>query len=67
MRWRGGTLKAMSRQLADFSHQPERLRAYLDNLPQAAGHADRAIPLQNYTKGLQKLTSMAIDTRPEST
>ena len=30
----------MSRQLPDFSHQAERLQAYLDGLTQAAGHAD---------------------------
>lgn len=32
--------------------QQERLAAYLDHLAQAARHADRAVPLQNYTKGL---------------
>jgi SRSO17 transposase len=32
--------------------QPERLAAYLDQLSQVAGHADRIVPMQNYTKGL---------------
>jgi SRSO17 transposase len=32
--------------------QPERLATYLDRLSQVAGHADRIIPMQNYTKGL---------------
>lgn len=31
---------------------PDRLQAYLDGLPQVAGHADRVLPLENYTKGL---------------
>jgi SRSO17 transposase len=32
--------------------QQERFAAYLDHLAQAAGHRDRAIPLQSYCKGL---------------
>ena len=32
--------------------QQERLAAYLDGLAQAAGHADRVIPLKNYCTGL---------------
>ena len=32
--------------------QPERLATYLDRLSQVAGHADRVVPMQNYTKGL---------------
>lgn len=32
--------------------QQKRLAAYLDGLAQAAGHADRAIPLKNYCTGL---------------
>jgi SRSO17 transposase len=32
--------------------QPERLATYLDRLSQVAGHADRIVPMQNYTKGL---------------
>ncbi len=36
----------------DFSRQPDRLQAYLDDLTQAAGHADRVVPMENYTKGL---------------
>ena len=35
-----------------FSKQPERLMTYLDLVAQVAGHADRVVPLQNYTKGL---------------
>jgi SRSO17 transposase len=42
----------MSRQVPDFSRQGERLQAYLDGLTQAAGHADRVVPIANYTKGL---------------
>jgi SRSO17 transposase len=45
-------LKAMSRQLPNFSRQGEHLQGYLDGLTQAAGDADRVIPLKNYTKGL---------------
>jgi SRSO17 transposase len=36
----------------DFFRQAERLRAYLDGLTAAAGHADRRVPMENYTKGL---------------
>lgn len=36
----------------DLSPQPDRLRAYLDGLTQVAGHADRIVPIENYTKGL---------------
>src|SRR5450631_2969955 len=36
----------------EFSRHAERLQAYLDVLTQAAGHADRVIPMENYTKGL---------------
>jgi SRSO17 transposase len=43
---------AMSRQQPDFSAQPQRLQAYLDGLTQAAGHADRVVPMESYTKGL---------------
>ena len=42
----------MSSKKADFSRQPERLQGYLDGLTQVAGHADRVVPLENYTKGL---------------
>ncbi len=42
----------MSRNKLDFSRQPERLQGYLDGLTRAAGHADRVVPLENYTKGL---------------
>ena len=34
------------------SSQSERLAIYLDRLSQVAGHADRIVPMQNYTKGL---------------
>jgi SRSO17 transposase len=36
----------------ESSKQQDRFANYLDQLGQAAGHADRVIPLQNYTKGL---------------
>lgn len=36
----------------DFIRQAERSQAYLDGLADAAGHADRRIPIENYTKGL---------------
>jgi len=42
----------MSRNKPEFSRQPERLQGYLDGLTRAAGHADRVVPLENYTKGL---------------
>jgi SRSO17 transposase len=42
----------MSLRQLDFSRQAERLQAYLDSLTEAAGHADRRIPMENYTKGL---------------
>jgi SRSO17 transposase len=34
------------------SSQSERLATYLNRLSQVAGHADRVLPMQNYTKGL---------------
>ena len=34
------------------SSQSERLATYLDRLSQVAGHADRMVPMENYTKGL---------------
>src|SRR6266849_4568609 len=42
----------MSPRQPDFSRQGERLQAYLDGLTEAAGHADRVLPVENYTKGL---------------
>jgi SRSO17 transposase len=42
----------MSRRQPEFSRQAERLQAYLDGLTEAAGHADRRVPMENYTKGL---------------
>jgi SRSO17 transposase len=42
----------MSRDELNFSGQAERLQTYLDGLTQAAGHADRVVPFENYTKGL---------------
>ena len=42
----------MSLRQLEFSRQAERLQAYLDGLTEAAGHADRRIPMENYTKGL---------------
>jgi SRSO17 transposase len=42
----------MSRHRESCSGQPERLQAYLDGLTEAAGHADRRVPMESYTKGL---------------
>jgi SRSO17 transposase len=42
----------MSRHRTYFLRQPERLQAYLDGLTREAGHADRVVPIENYTKGL---------------
>src|ERR1700722_20876068 len=42
----------MSPRQLDVSRQGERLQVYLDGLTEAAGHADRVVPLENYTKGL---------------
>jgi SRSO17 transposase len=42
----------MSLRRLDLSRQGERLDVYLDALTKAAGHADRVIPMENYTKGL---------------
>jgi SRSO17 transposase len=42
----------MSLRQLDFSRQAARLQAYLNGLTQAAGHADRVVPIENYTKGL---------------
>jgi SRSO17 transposase len=45
-------LGAMSRRQPDFSLQSKRLQSYLDGLTRTAGHADRVVPMENYTKGL---------------
>ena len=42
----------MSPRQLDVSRQGERLQVYLDGLTEAAGHADRVVPIENYTKGL---------------
>src|ERR1022692_4829923 len=42
----------MSLRQQDLSRQGERLDVYLDALTKAAGHSDRVIPMENYTKGL---------------
>src|SRR5271169_524338 len=42
----------MKRRQPDFSRQLERLQSYLDSLTRTVGHADRVIPIENYTKGL---------------
>src|SRR5208283_801347 len=42
----------MRARLEDAASPAERLAAYLDHLTQVAGHADRIVPMQNYTKGL---------------
>ncbi len=43
---------AMRHRQLDFSGQSERLQSYLDTLTRCAGHADRMVPMENYTKGL---------------
>src|ERR1019366_7094425 len=42
----------MNNRQPDFSRQSGRLQVYLERLTRAAGHADRVIPIENYTKGL---------------
>src|ERR1700757_5423597 len=42
----------MKRRQPDFSPQSERLQSYLDSLTRTVGHADRVVPIENYTKGL---------------
>jgi SRSO17 transposase len=42
----------MSRRRPNVSRQPDRLQAYLDGVTRVAGHVDRVIPIENYTKGL---------------
>jgi len=42
----------MKAQGKESGSQEERFMQYLNQLAQAAGHADRVMPLQNYTKGL---------------
>jgi len=36
----------------ETTSQQERFAVYLDRMAQAAGHADRIVPMQNYVKGL---------------
>jgi len=42
----------MNPRQVEFSRQADRLQAYLDGFTEAAGHADRRGPMENYTKGL---------------
>src|SRR5271166_314854 len=42
----------MKRRQPDSSRQTERLQSYLDSLTRTVGHADRIVPMENYTKGL---------------
>jgi hypothetical protein len=42
----------MSLRQQDLSRQGARLQVYLDGLTEVAGHADRVVPIENYTKGL---------------
>jgi SRSO17 transposase len=42
----------MSRHRPKYSRQLDRLQAYLDGLTRVAGHVDRVVPIENYTKGL---------------
>jgi SRSO17 transposase len=48
----GQYVEVMNNRQPDFSRQLGRLQAYLEGLTRAAGHADRVIPIENYTKGL---------------
>src|ERR1039457_2274010 len=41
----------MNNRQPDFSRQSGRLQVYLESLTRAAGHADRVIPIEHYTKG----------------
>src|SRR5437762_13894183 len=36
----------------EFRKQQERFATYLDQVTQVAGHTDRVVPMQNYTKGV---------------
>ncbi len=51
-RARGVSLVAMKANQAKSSQQQERLAIYLKRMAEVAGHADRVVPLQSYTKGL---------------
>src|SRR6201988_2584865 len=42
----------MSIRQLDLSRQGERFQVYLDGVAESAGHADRVVPIENYTKGL---------------
>ena len=42
----------MKRRQPDSSRQAECLQSYLDSLTRSVGHADRVVPVENYTKGL---------------
>lgn len=42
----------MTARRAGSTSQWKRLATYLDRLAQVAGHADRVVPMQSYTKGL---------------
>src|SRR5271155_1804138 len=42
----------MKRRQPDSSRQAECLQSYLDSLTRRVGHADRVVPVENYTKGL---------------
>ena len=42
----------MSLRQLEFPGQAARLQAYLDGLREAAGHADRRVPMENYSEGL---------------
>src|SRR5208337_2932443 len=49
---RGAKLRAKHARLDNPARKAERLATYLDRLSRVAGHADRIVPMQNYTKGL---------------
>src|SRR5471030_2857024 len=42
----------MSIRQLDLSRQGERFQIYLEGVAESAGHADRVVPIENYTKGL---------------
>jgi len=48
----GEFVHGMSFRQLEFSRQAARLQAYLDGLTEATGHADRRVPMENYTEGL---------------
>lgn len=50
--WQHANLATMQANPKNVTQQQERFAHYLNQFAGAAGHADRVVPLQNYTKGL---------------